>query len=760
MSGTRCPVCGSEIEDDDLFCANCGTRLQPAQPPSESEREERQEAMSMEEQDVECEAVQERSATSERADESELVLTQVRSELGEQKEEDDEQEDAGQEEHEEANYSEVVTVPLVNENVERSLDLFLSGIEPMSDESDVEHELVEPGKGDVRSSKDVHASPLDQQQIAVGGESEDVESGQSEKEAIAEIPEKWSEQEKWKDVEVLPEMWAGDVEMLGMFAAMDEEHNRTRGGDVETVDERSSGAEVVEPEKVGEEASGESEVRSEVQARGKRQGGDAGEVQAGERVDNRQKIKEDASVLDEQVREGQWRESGFWKRYTDSWYGFTLELPASWQVSTKNGVTRVGPNIDGVEHALVRMVSLPQQVSASTVAQAWVEIMRETWSELEARLVSEESGHIAEAQRVQVLRLVGEQERTRIEGIFSVQVYEHLALISGFQAKASQLRWAASTFRNVLASFRFTDKVRRKRYIDEDERAYRGYVPIDWSVEAHLRRMPTEERTPLVDFQASDALGRGSVSVPPTYELYSEDSALNRVDAVGYRRVMSATHFIKEVLVPRYHNRRPGMQIESIARSVPGERDTKRGQGGIAIDDASVQYTYDEQGKTYREQVTVQVMHMPVFAMWVVQMVSRKHALVEHFVELEPLFAGILEARMTSGAWKQREKARVEERLREAQRMLANAGASYIQTIHILPKSSQSIAESLRASIDQTKQEAGEMTGIRAMMPILRGNQGIYERNGAGYSAPLGFEMYWKRSAETSMEEQEQFSRR
>ncbi len=578
-------------------------------------------------------------APEEQENESDQAQQEYESRAQTQGRNEEEVDDAQDEGSSRADYSEVITVPFMNEYVERSLDLFLSSITPLSDES-VEKIASDPD--------------------AV------VDKGMSPQEAKGELAGQLEED--------MPATW---IEQAGAKAEKDHE-KRVSG---------SNGA-------------------------------------------------DSTHRMDE------------WKAYTNSWYGFTLELPPAWQVSTQNGVTKVGSlgeGEKGMEYALVKVVYLPKSVSAQDVAQAWVKVLRATWASLEVRIIPARE-MAREHEHAQIIQIEGTLSQVRMRGMFAVQVYDRLALISGFQVRSEHMQRMAPAFHRVLASFHFIKKVRRRRYIDEDERAYTGYVPVDWAVQARLRRVPTVERTPLVDFQAIDPTKTGSVAIPPTYEVYSEDALMTRDDVVGYRRVMASTTFIEELLIPRYQARKARMQVESV-RSYPEcsqETNRKQGQGGTLFDVAALQYTYDEAGKTYKEQIVLQIMHTPVIATWTVQMVSKRHAPVEQFEELEPFFAGILEARRSSEEWKRRERTRVEERLREAQRNLASASAGYIQAMYALSGSTKSIAENLRASIGLAKEADTPRPSTRQdeIIPLL--HNGTVGADGSLYDLPVGFEMYWK----------------
>jgi hypothetical protein len=627
MSETRCPVCGSEIEMGDHFCADCGARLLSS---TEQEQREQQGAMASEERQDELDETREQHDPR--------VQTQ---QVGEEEQHDNSIQST---QSIQEDYSDIITVPFMNEDMERSIDLFLSNIEPLSQES--------------------HEDNLD------------------------------------------------DVSLSHEAIHYSDDATETH---------------VLSPASHTVEAGGQRQAQGSPPVEGT----------------NRQYS---AEVTDEMQRIDSWRQ------YSDHWYGFALELPQPWRVYTQHAVTRVGPTLreeldakHDWEHALVKIIYLPDPVSARDLAQSWVKMLRETWTTLDARIMTQ--------QEALFFRVEGTLAQTRMQGMFSVQVYQQFALISGFQARTTRMRRVAPLFHKILASFHFIKKMRRRRYIDEDERAYTGYVPVDWSTQAHLRRVPTAERTPLVDFQALDATGTASIGIPPTYEVYSEDASISREDVVGHRKVMPATSFIEELLLPRYQARKAQLALENIRRYPERSQEANRKQGGTLFDVASVQYTYEEQGHRCREHILLQVMHTPVIATWTVQMIHRQHAPAEHFAEMQPFFTGILEARKTNEQWKQQERSRVEGRLREAQQNLASASASYIQAMYALTGSSHSIAEQLRASIGSMKKEEEQKQQDRIDM-ILH-EEAIDSHKDLFYDLPNECQMYWQHVPEALAEEHE-----
>ncbi len=439
-----------------------------------------------------------------------------------------------------------------------------------------------------------------------------------------------------------------------------------------------------------------------------------------------------------------------WHTYKNTWYGFLTEKPTTWQVRMLNDTIVVSPNADDIVSVSMRLLSLKEAYSAEKVARTLVGALATVISALKAWRVTADAGQ-PEDKNLLVMSIEGTYKNVAIKGVLTVQVYERLALVSGFQAPAQQITQLAPTMQRILGSLKFIDPVQRKKYVDQNEGAYSGYAPADWSVKAQLRRSQTKEAFPMPDFKATDPSGTCFLSVPPSLELYTEMPMMgNMFSPVRFAPWMPATEYLKRVLLPRLGKQYPNMQIENI-RPQPGlaqieMQKVARSGGpnlGFSCEVASADYTFEQQGTRYRERVFVQIDRIRAIASWMAKTTCICHTPVERFEEMEAIFLGMVEAVQVNPQWERGEQQRANQQLGQAYGRYQQANADYAKALNNIQADQIQIA---RDMADGVKRRGEEFLRVQQdyVAPVIRGNQIVVNpANGDRYEVPLGFGAYW-----------------
>ncbi len=443
-------------------------------------------------------------------------------------------------------------------------------------------------------------------------------------------------------------------------------------------------------------------------------------------------------------------EASTWHTYKNAWYGFVIEKPTSWQVRMMNDTVVVSPDADDIIGVSMRLLPLKEAFSAERVARSLVGALSKVISSLKAWRVSAEAGQ-PEDKNLLVMRIEGVYKTVAIIGVLTIQVYEQVALISGFQAPAKQSKQFSPTMQRILASLKFIDPMQRKHYVDSSEGAYSGYVPADWTVKAQLRRTQTQEAFPLPDFQASDPSGTSFLRIPPSLEQYTEMPMMgNMFSPVRFAPCVPATEYLKRVLLPRLSKQYANMHVENI-QPQPGLAQIamqKAAQSGgpdlgFSCEVASAEYTFEQQGARYREQVFVQIDRVRSVASWMAKITCICHAPVERFEEMGAIFLGIVEALQPNPQWERGELQRANQQLGQAYGRYKQANEDYAKGMLDLQAEQIQLG---RKMADGAKRRGEEFLRVQQdyVAPLIRGNEIVVNpANGDRYEVPLGFGAYW-----------------
>jgi hypothetical protein len=426
--------------------------------------------------------------------------------------------------------------------------------------------------------------------------------------------------------------------------------------------------------------------------------------------------------------------------YRNLWYGLTLEYPTGWLVRQAPGCILVGPDADFVTCAVVRFFAVDAGLPLRQVAEQVVGLLRQAEPSVQARAGQPGDGITVD--------LTATLNGTPVQGSMLLQARGGSVLATGLQAPASELATRAPALGEILASLRFDDAPRLRRFDDSAEHSFGGYAPQDWTVQAYLRRSATPERIPLPVLSAVDPAGQMSLQVPPSYEQYSERPVPGMLQFAPYPGVAG---YLRMLAGGPLGQERPGARIGDIVAE-PDFAASERAQSAPGfpsqVESASVMLTYDHGGAPYREAVTVTLVRFTTLGTWSARIAARRSAPDDSYAAADTIFCGILQSITPDSQWASNEQARASQVLNQAMGNAAQAQSDYLSAVSHLGQVRSDAAASL----------AGDATGRMDsflqeqqlhVMPALRGDQiMINPADGRRYELSSVTGNYWADAAE------------
>src|SRR5581483_8885525 len=144
-----------------------------------------------------------------------------------------------------------------------------------------------------------------------------------------------------------------------------------------------------------------------------------------------------------------------WRRFTNAWYGFTLDLPPGWFARTRAGVTLVAPDARGYVNVILRPLQVKKGTTAETLARSVTEVQRKAFPSFSAWRDPPLKGEQLSSQML-VVRYKGIYKHVPLEGVLVVHVKDELALVSGFQAPSAQIGKLSQQMQRIMTSLHFT----------------------------------------------------------------------------------------------------------------------------------------------------------------------------------------------------------------------------------------------------------------------------------------------------------------
>lgn len=442
---------------------------------------------------------------------------------------------------------------------------------------------------------------------------------------------------------------------------------------------------------------------------------------------------------------------GEWHRFKNAWYGFTLEKPVDWFARTFSGVTTVAPNAEGYMGVIIRQLQVHKGTSAETLARYIVGAIQKVLSPCSAWSDPPVEGKAADP-RMLVMRYQGTYKNVPLAGVFVMRIDDVVALVSGFQAPASQITQLAPTMQYIMTSLQFIEPLPVQSYRESNEGAFTGHTPQGWSVRASMRRSADSSRMPLTHMLIADHTGTISMEVPPQFEQFT--TQMNPMmmlmgGGIRYMPVQTATQYIQRVLIPRIQQQYQDTQIEGIEhRQDLSEHETMEAARtdhfglGTICDVASVTYLHTQKSKRFRTKDFVQTSNIRAVGTWTARVTAIMRAPVEQFEEQEAIFMGMVESIQPAEQWQRREQARSDQYFMQARQRLANVQQQHIAAIQNLHQTQMDIAQNMRASINRRTASFSALQ--QDMDRIIAGYQYVYDPiDQKVYDVPVGPGQLW-----------------
>jgi hypothetical protein len=150
--------------------------------------------------------------------------------------------------------------------------------------------------------------------------------------------------------------------------------------------------------------------------------------------------------------------------YRNLWYGLTLEHPTGWQVRQVPGCIVISPDAAMVTCAAVRFFAVGAGLTLRQVADQVVGLLR--GAEPSVRAWAEQPGDSI------TVRLSAVLNGTPVQGSMLLQARDGSVLATAIQAPAADLAAQAPVLGEILASRRFEDPPRLRRFDDSAEHAF------------------------------------------------------------------------------------------------------------------------------------------------------------------------------------------------------------------------------------------------------------------------------------------------
>jgi hypothetical protein len=338
---------------------------------------------------------------------------------------------------------------------------------------------------------------------------------------------------------------------------------------------------------------------------------------------------------------------------------------------------------------------------------------------------------------------------TPVRGWVLLQARDGSVLATSLQAPAGELAEHAHVLGEILASLRFDDPPRLRRFDDSAEHAFGGYAPWDWGVTAYLQRTPAPERIPLPVVSAADPAGEVSLQVPLSYEQYTERPVFGgRLPFAPYPGVAG---YLSRLAAGPLRRERPGARAVGIVAE-PYFAAAERAQSApglpCEVESGSVVLTYDQGGVPYREAVTATLVRMVTIGSWTARIAARRRAPAGRYGEADTVFCGILQSIAPDPQWASNEQARASQVLGQAMSGAAQAQNDLLNAVRNLGQVRRDSAARL-ADGAMHRMNAFLREQELHVLPTLRGDQiMINPADGRRYEVPLAYGTYWSDAAE------------
>jgi hypothetical protein len=278
------------------------------------------------------------------------------------------------------------------------------------------------------------------------------------------------------------------------------------------------------------------------------------------------------------------------------------------------------------------------------------------------------------------------------------------------------------------------------QFQEQREGAYSLKVPQGWKASATLQQLADASAVPT--WEVSDPSGVVSMAVPGLHFSFQEP-------AFGYfgpplpgrsmMRYMPAPLFIQQVTLPRLRRQNATAHVERVTEHPELIAEVARHYAAIGENPAyakfsvaSVEFVFQQQGKTYRQRTYVSVIYVPSIHCWWADVIGLVCAPIDQFGQYEPVLKTVVFSLQWNAQWLQARNARLQmlasQYMQQGLMSQQMAQAQMLQGQRIVMET----GDVIRAG--QARQMAAQERNFNAWDNIVAGNIDLMAPNGQVYN--------------------------
>ncbi len=206
------------------------------------------------------------------------------------------------------------------------------------------------------------------------------------------------------------------------------------------------------------------------------------------------------------------------------------------------------------------------------------------------------------------------------------------------------------------------------RFQEQREGAYTLNVPRDWKASAGIQQFADASAVPT--WEVSDPSGTVSMAAPGLHFSFQEPTFGYFGPPLPGRKMMayiSAPLFIQQVTLPRLRSQCATARVERIVEYPELIAQVARQYAALGENPAyakfsvaSVEFVFQQQGKTYRQRTYVSVIGVPSIHCWWADVIGLVSAPIEQFEQYEPLLNTVVFSLQWNAQWLQARNAQLQ----------------------------------------------------------------------------------------------------
>ena len=304
----------------------------------------------------------------------------------------------------------------------------------------------------------------------------------------------------------------------------------------------------------------------------------------------------------------------------------------------------------------------------------------------------------------------------------------------------SEKREGAQEQQQQAASLNFV------RFQEQREGAYTLKMPQGWKVSAAIQQLADAAALPT--WEMSDPSGTVSMAAPGLHFSFQEP-------AFGYfgaplpgrtwMRYMPAPLFIQQVTLPRLRRQNAAARVERITEHPELVAEMVRQYTALGENPAyakfsvaSVEFVFQQQGKTYRQKTYISVIYVPSIHCWWADVIGLVCAPIDQFAQYEPLLKTVVFSLQWNAQWLQARNARLQ--MLAAQYMQQGLMSQQMAQVQMLQGQRMVMETGNIIRAGQERQMAAQERNFNAWDNIVAGNIDLKAPDGQVYNVANDFQ--------------------